>query len=92
MHQLVWALALCGTRICYSAAVGCSGTTQKILVPEIDVDQGREHGWKYDGFFDPGTFDEYFGTLQSPGVRADAQCFKTIWLEKLASESNAIQA
>ena len=92
MHQFVWARALCGSRIGCSAAVGCSGTTQKILVPEIDVDQGREHGWKYNGFLDPGAFDEDFGTLQSPGVRADAQCFKLTWLEELASESNTIQA
>ena len=42
--------------------------------------------------FDPGTFDDDFGTLQSPGVRADAQCFKIIWLEELASERNTIQA
>ena len=39
-----------------------------------------------------GTFDEHLGTLQSPGVRADAQCFKITWLEELASESNTIQA
>ena len=36
--------------------------------------------------------DEDFGTLQSPGVRADAQCFKLTWLEELAPESNTIQA
>ena len=72
--------------------MGCSGTTQKIHVPEIEWDQGREHAWKWDGFYDPGTFDEDFGTLQSPGVRADAQCFKITWLEELASESNIIQA
>ena len=88
----VWARALCGTRTYCSAAVGCSGTTQKIHVPEIDVDQGREHAWKCDRFYDPGTFDEHFGTIQSPGVRDDAQCFKLTWLEELASESNTIQA
>ena len=47
---------------------------------------------KYSRFHDPGTFDKDFGTLQSPGVRADAQCFKLTWLEELASESNTIQA
>ena len=55
--MFVWARAFCGTRIRCSAAVDCSGTTQKINVPEIDVDQGREHTWKCDGFYDPGTFD-----------------------------------
>ena len=92
MHQFVWARALCGTRICCSAAVGCSGTTQKIHVPEIEVHQGRDHASKCDRFYDPGTFDEDLGTLQSPGVRADAQCFKITWLEELASERNTIQA
>ena len=38
------------------------------------------------------TFDKVFGILQSPGVRADAQCFKLTWLEELVSESNTIQA
>ena len=59
---------------------------------KIDRGQDREHTWKCDGFYDPGTFDEDFGTLQSPGVRADAQCFKITWLEELASERNTIQA
>ena len=31
-------------------------------------------------------------TVQSPGVCADAQCYKITWLEELASESNTIQA
>ena len=31
-------------------------------------------------------FDKDFGTLQSPGVRADAQCFKITWLEEPDSE------
>ena len=86
------ARAFCGTRIRCSAAVDCSGTTQKIHVPEIDVDQGRERASKCVIFYDPGAFDEDFGTLQNPGVRADAQCFKLTWLEELASESNTIQA
>ena len=86
--MFVWARAFCGTRICCSTAVGCSGTTQKIHEPEIDVGQGREHAWKCVRFHDPGKFDEDFGTLQSPGVRADAQCFKLTWLEELASERN----
>ena len=37
-------------------------------------------------------FDEAPGTVQSPGVCADAQCCKITWLEELASESNTIQA
>ena len=71
--MFVWALAF-GTRIGCCAAVGCSGTIQKIYVPEIDVDQGREHAWTCDGFYDPGTFDEDFEKLQGSWVRADAQC------------------
>ena len=31
-------------------------------------------------------------TAQGPGVRADAQCHHSTWLEELASESNTIQA
>ena len=59
---------------------------------KIRVSQGDGHPWKCDGIHDPGTFDEDFGALQSPGVRADAQYFKLTWLEELASESNTIQA
>ena len=92
MHQFVWAGALCGTRIGCCAAVDCSGTAQKIHMPEIEWGQGRERASKRDIFYDPGMFDEDFGTLQSPGVRADAQCFKLTWLEDLASERNTIQA
>ena len=59
---------------------------------KIKPQQGDEHAWKCGSFYDPGTFDKHFGTLQSPGVRADAQCFKITWLEELAPESNTIQA
>ena len=41
------------------------------------------------------TFDEAPGIVQSPGVRADAQCCKIDflkWLEELVSQSNTIQA
>ena len=41
-----------------------------------------------------GTFDEAPGTVQSPGVRADAQCCKIDilkWLEEFVSQSNTIQ-
>ena len=72
--MFVLARAFCGTRICCSAAVGCSGTAQKIPVPKIEVDQGRERASKCDRFYDPGMSDEDFGTLQSSWVRADAQC------------------
>ena len=72
--MFVWARALCGTRIRCCAAVDCSKATQKILMAEIEVDQGREHAWKYYGFYGLGTFDEDFGTFQSSWVRADAQC------------------
>ena len=56
------------------------------------MDQGRERASKCNRFSDPETFDEDFRTLQSPGVRADAQCFKLTWLEELASERNTIRA
>ena len=42
-----------------------------------------------------GTFEEAPGIVQSPGVRADAQCCKIDilkWLEELVSQSNTIQA
>ena len=74
MHQFVWACVLCETRMGCCAAVDCSGTIQKIHMRKIRVSQGDGHAWKCDGFHDPGTFDEDFWTLQSPGVRADAQC------------------
>ena len=82
----------CATRIGCCAAVDCSGTIQKINTRKIRVSQGDGHAWKCDGFYDPGTFDKHFGTLQSPWVRADAQCFKITWLEELASDRNTIQA
>ena len=40
-------------------------------------------------------FDEAPGTVQSPGVRADARCCKIDvlkWLDELVSQSNTIQA
>ena len=74
MHQFVWARAFCGTRICCPATVDCSGNIQKIHMGEIDVGQGFARACKCDGFHDLGTFDEAPGTLQGPGVCADAQC------------------
>ena len=41
---------------------------------EIEVGQGAARACYHDGFHDLGTFDEAPGTVQSPGVRADAQC------------------
>ena len=43
---------------------------------EIDVDQGVARACYHDGFHDLGTFDEAPGTVQGPGVSADAQCCK----------------
>ena len=83
---------MCGIRYGCRAAVDCSGTIQKIHMRKIRVSQGDGNAWKCDGVHDPGTFDEDFGTFQSRGVRADAQCFKITWLEELASERNTIQA
>ena len=74
MHQFVWARALCELRIGCCASVDCSGTIRKIHVAEIHVDQGVAHACHHDGFEHLGTFDEAPGTVQSPGVRADAQC------------------
>ena len=67
----------------------------QVLVPEMFVIQGVVHACHHDGFHDLGTFDEAPGTVQSPGVRADAQCCKIDilkWLEELVSQSNTIQA
>ena len=91
MHHLVWARALCGTRIGCCVSVDCSGVIRKIHVSEIDVDQDDEHTCHHDGFQHLGTFDAAPGTLQSPEVRADAQCRKITWLDELASERNTIQ-
>ena len=73
----------------------CSGTIGKILEVEIEVGQGVAHACYHDGFHDLGMFDEAPWSLQSPGVRADAQCCKIDilkWLEELVSQSNTIQA
>ena len=62
---------------------------------KIRLGQGVARAGYHDGFHDSGTFDEAPGTVQSPGVCADAQCFKIRipkWLEELASERNTIQA
>ena len=59
---------------------------------KIKLRQGDGYAWKCNGIHDPGTFDEDSGTLQSPGARADAHCFKLTWLEELASEGNTIEA
>ena len=64
-------------------------------MPEIFVRQGAAHTCYHDGIYNLGTFDEAPGTVQSPGVRADAQCCKIDilkWLEELVSQSNTIQA
>ena len=90
--MFVWARGLCETRISCSASVGPSGTTGKIHMRKIRLHQGVAHACYHDGFRDLETFDEAPGTLQSPGVRADAQCCKITWLEELASERNTIQA
>ena len=67
MHQFFLARAFCGTRICCSPAVGCSGTIQKIHTGKMDRAQGREHAWKYDRFYDPGMFDEHLGPFRAKG-------------------------
>ena len=62
---------------------------------ENSLKQGVAHACYHDGFMILGTFDEAPGTVQSPGVRADAQCCKIDilkWLEELVSQSNTIQA
>ena len=92
MHQFVWARALCGIRYGCPAAVDCSGTIQKIHMRKIRVSQGDGRACKCCKFQHVEMFDEDLVTLQSPGVRADAQCFKLRWLEEFASESNTIQA
>ena len=54
---------------------------------EIEVGQGAARACCHDGFHDLGTFDEAPGTVQSPRVCADAQCFKIRipkWLEEIA--------
>ena len=58
-------------------------------------DQGVVHACYHGGFHDLEAFDEAPGTVQSPGVRADAHCCKINvlkWLEELVSQSNTIQA
>ena len=59
---------------------------------EIEVEQGVARACSHDGLHALETFDEAPETVQSPGVCADAQCFKITWLEELASERNTIQA
>ena len=43
IDHFVWALALCGLRICHCASVDCSGTAGKIHMREIEVAQGPAH-------------------------------------------------
>ena len=93
--MFVWARGFCGLRISCPASVDCSGTAWKIHMREIEEDQSVARACYHDGFHDLWTFDEAPGTVQSPGVRADAQCCKIRilkWLEELASERNTIQA
>ena len=90
--MFVWARSLCGLRISCPASVDCSGTIGKILEVEIEVGQGVAHACYHAGFHDLGRFDEAPGTVQSPEIRADAQCCKITWLEECVSERNAVQA
>ena len=58
---------------------------------KIRLIQGAVRACYHDGFHDLGTFDKAQGTVQSPGVCADARCCKIRileWLEELASERN----
>ena len=92
--MFVWARGFCGTRICCRASVDCSGTARKIHMRKIRRGQGVARACYHDGFHDWGTFDDAPGTVQSPGVRADARCCKIRmlkWLEELASKRNTIQ-
>ena len=62
---------------------------------KIELDQGFALACQSDTFHYLRTFDEAPGTLQSPWVRADAQCCKIEIrkrLEELVSQSNTIQA
>ena len=62
---------------------------------KIEWQHGAARACYHDGFHDLGTFDEAPGTVQRPGVCADAQCCKIRimkWLEELVSQSNTIQA
>ena len=57
--------------------------------------QGVAHACCHDGLQHLETFDEAPGTVQGPGVRADAQCCKIDilkLLEELVSQSNTMQA
>ena len=86
--MFVWAHALCGIRINCPASVDTSRTTGKIHMREIEVGQGVARACYHDRFHDPGTFDEAPGTVQRPGVCADAQCCKIMfmkWLEEIIS-------
>ena len=68
------------------------GGVPQIHMRKIRLDQGAARACQSDRFHHLGTFDEAPRTLQSSGVRADAQCCKITWLEELASERNTIQA
>ena len=74
IDQFVWARALCEIRISCPAAVDCSGTIRKIHMRKIRRDQGIARACYHDEFHHLGTVDEAPGTVQGPGVRADAQC------------------
>ena len=89
--MFVWARVFCGTRISQSAWSSDSGTVQKIHMRKIRWKQGQPLTCYHDGFHDLGPFDKAPGTVQSPGVRADAQCGKITLFEELASERNTIQ-
>ena len=90
IRQFVWARVLFATRYCQSAPVECSGANGKNYVRENSVSQGVAHACYHDGFQHLDIFDEAPETIESPGVRADAQCCKIDilkWLEELVSQS-----
>ena len=74
--MFVWVRAFCGTRICCCASEDLDGTAWKIHMRKIRQYQGVAHACYHDGLHDLGRFDEAPGTVQSSGVRADAQCCK----------------
>ena len=92
INVFVWALVFCGIRYYQFASWDCSGVIRRIHMRKIRRGQGQSTWWKSDRFHAQRPLDKPKWTSQGPGVRADAQCHHTTWLEELASESNTIQA
>ena len=67
--MFVWALALCGLRIHHCASADCNGTTGRLHMIEIEVDQDTARACYHDGVHDLAAVPNSEEVSEFKGVR-----------------------